>query len=206
MVVALLALVVALGGTAVAGIIRSKGDTIIKRHSLSGNRLKNHTITGTQINLSKLGTVPNAAFANAAGSANNSNTLGGAGPSAYAASAQQGFIAATLNAGWSNFHAADSKAGYMKDSLGFVHLSGTINCGTGTAFTLPVGYRPALNQFLPAATSGGGDNVFLSSAGEVEPVCKGAVEGLDGVIFPAAGTAGTAPVSHASAVPQNPNH
>ena len=35
------------------------GNSLIKR-SLSGNRLQNHTLTATQINVSKLGTVPNA--------------------------------------------------------------------------------------------------------------------------------------------------
>lgn len=59
MVVALIALVVALGGTAVAaGLVN--GDSLISQHSLSGNRLRNHTLTGKQINLRKLGTVPSA--------------------------------------------------------------------------------------------------------------------------------------------------
>jgi hypothetical protein len=60
MVVALTALVVASSGTAIAASLVN-GDKLIKKHSLSGNRLKNHTLTGTQVNLSKLGTVPTAA-------------------------------------------------------------------------------------------------------------------------------------------------
>jgi hypothetical protein len=74
MVVAVAALVVALGGTASAAFGPFKGDTIIKKHSLSGNRLKNNTITGAQINLSRLGKVPNAT---------NSDQLGGSPKSSF---------------------------------------------------------------------------------------------------------------------------
>jgi hypothetical protein len=60
MVVAGVALIAGLGGTASAAFAPSKGDTIIARHSLSGNRLKNHTVSGAQIKLSSLGKVPTA--------------------------------------------------------------------------------------------------------------------------------------------------
>jgi hypothetical protein len=96
----MLALIVALSGTALAGPIAQlgrvvSGDKLIKKHSLSGNRLRNHTLTGTQINLRALGKVPLAARADSASSAlsastalsarsaDNANTLGGVGPSAY---------------------------------------------------------------------------------------------------------------------------
>jgi hypothetical protein len=71
MMVALLALVVALGGTAFAAVALVKGDKLIKKGSLSGNRLRKHTITGTQVNLSKLGKVPSATNADSATSATN---------------------------------------------------------------------------------------------------------------------------------------
>ena len=71
MMVALLALVVALGGTAFAAVAMVKGDKLIKKGSLSGNRLRKHTITGTQVNLSKLGKVPSASKADSATSATN---------------------------------------------------------------------------------------------------------------------------------------
>ena len=75
MVVAVTALVVATSGTAVAAshLIKS-GDSLIKKNSLSGNRLKHHTLTGLQIKLSELGTVPNA---------KNADELGGKPASAY---------------------------------------------------------------------------------------------------------------------------
>ena len=52
MVVAIVALVVAASGTAVAASRMVNGDSLIKRNSLSGNRLRNHSITGKEIRLS----------------------------------------------------------------------------------------------------------------------------------------------------------
>ncbi len=89
MVVAIIALVVAASGTAVAATKLVSGDSIIIKGTLSGNRLRKqtltaaqirkgsltaalvrkHTLTGSQINLQRLGTVPsatNAAHATAA--------------------------------------------------------------------------------------------------------------------------------------------
>jgi hypothetical protein len=74
MVVAVAALVVALGGTASAAFGPLRGDTLIKKHSLSGNRLKNHTISGAQVNLSRLGKVPNATTADTATHATSADT------------------------------------------------------------------------------------------------------------------------------------
>jgi hypothetical protein len=68
MVVAIIALVVATTGTAIAAG-QVSGDKLIKKNSLSGNRLRKHTVTGTQINLAKLGTVPSASKADSATSA-----------------------------------------------------------------------------------------------------------------------------------------
>jgi hypothetical protein len=65
MAVALVALVVAVCGTAIAAAQMS-GDKLIKRHSLSGNRLRGHTLGGAQINLRRLGKVPRAAKADSA--------------------------------------------------------------------------------------------------------------------------------------------
>lgn len=54
LVVSIVALIVALTGTAVAAS-RINGDKLIKKNSLSGNRLRNRTVTGKKINLAKLG-------------------------------------------------------------------------------------------------------------------------------------------------------
>lgn len=80
MVVALIALVLAASGTAIAAGRLVGGDKLIKKGSLSGNRLRKHTITGKQVNLKKLGKVPSAKRAD---TANNANTVGGHASSAF---------------------------------------------------------------------------------------------------------------------------
>jgi hypothetical protein len=93
MAVALVALIVALGGTAYA--VRSINGRLLMPRSVPGKALQKHTLTATEINLSKLGTVPSAAtalVANTAKSATtaqtattavNAQTLGGQSPSAF---------------------------------------------------------------------------------------------------------------------------
>jgi hypothetical protein len=56
MVVAILALVVALGGTAYAAQSINGGS--IQKQSIGGGKLKQKTLTGFQVNLNKLGAVP----------------------------------------------------------------------------------------------------------------------------------------------------
>jgi hypothetical protein len=74
MVVAVAALVAATAGTAVAVTAAVNGDTLIKKGTLSGNRLRNDSVTGKQIKESKLGTVPSAKVAATAGSATTAGT------------------------------------------------------------------------------------------------------------------------------------
>ena len=86
MAVAITALVVALGGTAAAASHLVSGNSLIKKNSLSGNRLRNGTLTGKQINLTKLGTVPSATSASTAVNATtaaNALDLGGIPASGY---------------------------------------------------------------------------------------------------------------------------
>ncbi len=54
---------------------------------------------------------------------------------------------------------------FAKDSLGFVHLKGTIKGGTfyAAVFTLPAGYRPEQDLFLPVAEQIG---AYISRAGK----------------------------------------
>jgi hypothetical protein len=63
MAVAIVALVVAASGTALAGTRLVSGNSLIKKNSLSGNRLQNRSVTGAKIKLSSLGTVPKAGAA-----------------------------------------------------------------------------------------------------------------------------------------------
>ena len=74
LVISIVALVLALSGTAFAAGQLVSGDSLIAKHSLSGDRLRNATITGKQIRLSSLGRVP---------SAKNAQELGGHPPSYF---------------------------------------------------------------------------------------------------------------------------
>jgi hypothetical protein len=80
MVVAVAALVVATTGTAVAAGHLVNGDHLIKRNSLSGDRIRDHTLTGLQIKLRELGTVPTA---------KNADELGGRPASSFSAGASE---------------------------------------------------------------------------------------------------------------------
>jgi hypothetical protein len=79
MLVAIVALVVAASGTAVAASKLVSGNSLIKKNSLSGNRLKNRSVTGAKIVVGSLGTVPSAAHASTADSATNATNATNAG-------------------------------------------------------------------------------------------------------------------------------
>jgi len=66
MVVATIALLFAMSGSAVAATRLVNGDKLIKKHSLSGDRLRNATVTGAHIRLDTLGKVPSALRADSA--------------------------------------------------------------------------------------------------------------------------------------------
>jgi len=88
--IALTALFIALGGTGYAAVAINGAN--IKNGSITAKKLKKHTLTGTQINLKKLGTVvaasraANAQYAVNAGTAtqaDDANTLGGVAAGGY---------------------------------------------------------------------------------------------------------------------------
>jgi hypothetical protein len=74
----MLALFLAIGGGAFAAGTLVNGDRLIKKASLSGNRLRDHSITGTQVNVSALGKVPSAGTADSAGRATTADTANNA--------------------------------------------------------------------------------------------------------------------------------
>ena len=96
MVVATIALIIAVTGTAVATSRLVNGDTLIQKASLSGNRLRKHTLTGTQINLAKLGKVPIAKHADSATQAINATHARTADSATHASSADSATNAGTL--------------------------------------------------------------------------------------------------------------
>jgi hypothetical protein len=75
---------------------------------------------------------------------------------------------ATLASGWSDsLSSPNPVASFMIDSTGRVHLRGTVTGGTGTIFTLPVGYRPVYTWRLPTTSNGAVALVTVDSSGAV---------------------------------------
>ena len=74
-----------------------------------------------------------------------------------------------------------------------MHLSGTLNCpaSPGVAFTLPAGYRPSTDQLTTESNNTQTNWLVIANDGSVETQSADGICGLDGVTFPAGGTAGT---------------
>lgn len=123
LVVSVIALFVALGGTSYAAI------TALPANSVGTPQLKNNAVTGSKI---KNGAITAAKISAAALSA--ATVVGALGAPAYAG-------------GWGNPSAGGVEGvSFYKDPWGIVHLQGSAENGssvTGTIFTLPPGYRPA---------------------------------------------------------------
>lgn len=88
---------------------------------------------------------------------------------------EEAWIVPTMTNGWLTYDADPggwSGPGYYKDSAGVVHLRGLIKSGTvgASAFTLPVGYRPADGNLLIGTISNGAvGRVRVSTDGTVMP-------------------------------------
>jgi hypothetical protein len=95
MLVAILALILATSSSAIAASALMNGDKLIMRHSLSGNRLRNHTLTGAQINLRRLGQVPSSGYADRASSADSAAYATTADSAAFATTAGSATAAGT---------------------------------------------------------------------------------------------------------------
>jgi hypothetical protein len=133
MVVACIALIVAASGTAVAAQQMVTGDTLIKPRSLSGDRLRNHTLTGKQLNLRKLGRVPSATRATSATSATTAGYATSAGTANSATSATSAASAAdAAQLGGSPpaaFQSRVSATCTAGSGIQQVNADGTVGCG-----------------------------------------------------------------------------
>jgi hypothetical protein len=171
-VVAVLALVAALAGTALAGT--GAGTSAI-------NKKKVKKIAKKQIN--KLAPGLSVAHASTAGNADqaaNANALGGRPASAFASSTPEPFrrVGASgqpqFQNDWENAGSPFRTAAFYKDPWGVVHIRGAVDGGlTGeTVFTLPPGYRPSGIVRLPAACGGAEESsLLIMPNGTVTPEC-----------------------------------
>jgi hypothetical protein len=137
LVVSVIALIVALSGTAIAASKLVNGDSLIRKGTLSGDRLRRHTLTGTQINVKKLGTVPRATRANSAATARTAGSARTAISAQTAASATNATTAANAN------------------ELG----------GVGPSGYLPAGSRIGTGGIVRATASTAGNTVTLFTSG-----------------------------------------
>jgi hypothetical protein len=157
MVVAVIALIVALSGSALAasGVIIKKPSQLGK-NVVTGKAVKNGSLSGSDIKLAALGTVPTASNAGHATVADRASSIGP--PEAWhlvGAPSEPGF-----QNGWNNVGGSYSTAAYFKDLEGIVHLRGSVTAGISpTIFTLPAGYRPSGIEGFAILANGGSPQV-----------------------------------------------
>jgi hypothetical protein len=77
-----------------------------------------------------------------------------------AALANPTWIPLPLSSGWSPFANGYNDPAYYKDPLGWVHVKGLVQNGTGTIAVLPAGYRPAQQYLTIAMAAQGGAHTF----------------------------------------------
>lgn len=169
-VVSVVALFVALGGTAVAasqlgkntvGPKQLKKNAVttakVKNEAIIAAKVKNGTLTGTQIDASTLGVVPSA---NVAGAASPTGPAGGALAGSFPnpqlkrpeewrqISRFETCSVSPSTVSWEAYGGGQATPAYYRDPFGVVHLRGSVKCpespsGAGyPIFRLPVGFRP----------------------------------------------------------------
>ena len=158
----------------------------IANNAVTGAKVKDDSLTGADVLESSLGKVPAAASADSATTAGHASSADAlAAPEAWHEVGSAGNPA--FQNGWTNYSPSGNSAGYYKDRLGFVHLKGMVKNGTmsQTAFTLPVGYRPAKAMLLPTASAHVYGEVLIYADGRVDAETgQNLLMSLDGIVFP----------------------
>jgi hypothetical protein len=173
----LLVLLLACSGTAYAAG-KSRGDAIITTSSLSGNRLKNDTVTGRQVRESTLAKVRRSTRADTAGRADTAATA------ESATSADSALVAASaeslpepiaedigIDPSWTVATGYDTAVpSASRDLEGYVHLAGAVyRHGSGNLIgNVPYRFRPAARVYLPVYTTAGTPGtVYVNLVGEI---------------------------------------
>lgn len=151
-------------------------DIDIRNGTIKGRDIARATITGDNVNMPKLGQVPDAA------------ALGGVAANGYARVAEAvRLVGATDQPPFASGASAAGSGllapGFWLAGDGTVQLQGTVAgpAGGGTLFTLPEGYRPAGTARFRAPTPTGAMTVAVLANGTV--TAEAADASLDGISF-----------------------
>ena len=206
MIVAMLALFVALTGTAVATTSALITGKQIANNSITGADVKNKSLTPKDFKGSVRG--PRglrgpAGPAGAAGAKGDKGDPGAPNPNADTLDGidSTGFVRPGSSEAWHEIGApgqpafqtgwvnesptTETTAAFYRDPLDIVHFKGIIAGGTGVIFTLPVGYRPSKSGCLSTWRNGAVAYICVYPDGEVAKV-GGSGTGsmlLDGLTF-----------------------
>jgi len=159
LVISLIALFVALGGTTYAA-------TTLPRNSVGTKQLQKNAVTASKI-------MNGAVTARKVAAPEAWHEVGATGEPSF-------------QNGWTNDDAlAEVTAGFYKDPFGVVHLKGLLANGTnGAIFALPLGYRPGkILAEVVTRNAGTVGTLEVGPAGYVIAVSGTGVLSLDGVTF-----------------------
>jgi hypothetical protein len=174
MVVAIIALVLALCGSAFAAIAKNavgtrqlKGKSVttgkIANNAVNGAKVADHSLTGQDINVGALGTVPKATSADTAA---NAGTVGGHAAACPPATvllrgvcfdSSPGPLAGSVQAA---ADACAAKGGYLPTPLELYSVRGTINLGTGVGTD-----RTYTDSFYGNTTGGSYRTIVIDGTG-----------------------------------------
>lgn len=186
LIVAIVALVCALTGTAWAALGKNSVGSKqlmknavtaakIKKEAVTANKVKRHSLTGKNINLKKLGTVPSATNAATATNAGTAAALTPLEAVHYVGTpGQPPFVGESKNISASELEETGvtgvslRSVGFYKDHEGIVHLEGTAFVGHGPysiVFSLPTGFRPAAKTALTFPNVEGEQTIAIVGSG-----------------------------------------